>query len=159
MQKPVMHAVCIAILYAMLVASGAASAGSNTSDFGLGLMVGEPTGLSAKVWTGSTNAFDFGLAWSTSKHSSVAIHGDYVRHKFDAIDVEEGALPFYYGIGVRLLNRDNADDNIGVRFPIGLDYLFAQSSFDVFLEVVPIMDLTPDSEFDINVGLGARYFF
>src|ERR1041384_2381931 len=32
--------------------------------FGLGVIVGEPTGLSAKLWTSSTNAFDFGLGRS-----------------------------------------------------------------------------------------------
>ena len=31
--------------------------------FGLGVIIGEPTGLSAKLWTSSVNAFDFGLGW------------------------------------------------------------------------------------------------
>ena len=122
-------------------------------------MLGEPSGLSAKNWSGTTKAYDFGLAWSTSRDASVTFHIDHVWHKFDSIDVEKGTLPFYYGIGLRLRGRDDGDDNIGIRFPLGLDYLFVQSAFDVFLEVVPIMDLVPDSEFDINVGLGARYFF
>jgi len=29
--------------------------------FGLGVMLGEPTGFSAKLWTSNSNAFDFGL--------------------------------------------------------------------------------------------------
>jgi len=29
--------------------------------FGMGLMLGEPTGLSAKAWTSPINAVDFGL--------------------------------------------------------------------------------------------------
>ena len=30
----------------------------------LGIQLGEPTGLNAKLWTGRSNAFDFTLAWS-----------------------------------------------------------------------------------------------
>ena len=32
-----------------------------TRKFGLGFMVGDPTGLTAKLWLGPTNAIDFGL--------------------------------------------------------------------------------------------------
>jgi len=32
--------------------------------FGLGVIIGEPTGISAKLWTSPVNAFDFGLGWS-----------------------------------------------------------------------------------------------
>ena len=143
----------------MSVSFGTATAGSNSSGFGMGIMLGEPSGLSGKLWSGGINAFDFGLAWSTSKNSGVAFHADYVWHKMDMITVDKGALPFYYGIGVRYRNRDNSDDNIGVRVPFGLDYLFTQSAFDVFFEVVPILDLAPDTDFDINVAIGGRYFF
>jgi hypothetical protein len=150
----------ISVLCLVLIAfSGSAFAGSNNADFGLGVMIGEPSGLSGKLWTGGGKAFDFGVAWSTDKNSSLALHADYVRHKFDFASVEQGSLPFYYGIGVRLRNRDDFDDNIGIRFPLGLDYLFAESPFDVFFEVVPILELVPDSEFDISAAVGARYFF
>ncbi len=35
-------------------------------DFGLGIILGEPTGVSGKLWTSSENAFDFAAAWSFS---------------------------------------------------------------------------------------------
>ncbi len=155
MKKHLLLAVCLVTL----ASSGAAAAGSNASGFGLGVMLGEPNGLSAKLWSNNNTAFNFGLAWSTKKDAGETMHADYVWHKMDAIDVDEGALPFYYGIGVRYRGRDSGDDNIGVRFPLGLDYLFAGSAFDVFLEVVPIMDLAPDTDFDINAALGGRFFF
>lgn len=151
--------IILAICFLMSVSFGTATAGSNSSGFGLGIMLGEPSGLSGKLWSGEKNAFDFGLAWSTSKNSGMAFHADYVWHKIDMVNVEKGALPFYYGIGVRYRDRDNSDGNIGVRVPFGLDYLFAQSAFDVFFEIVPILDLSPDTDFDINVAIGGRYFF
>ncbi len=40
--------------------------------FGLGVMIGEPTGFSAKLWTSNSNAFDFGLGWSVINNSPYA---------------------------------------------------------------------------------------
>ena len=40
-----------------------------------------------------------------------------------------------------------------------LNYIFETSPFDVFLEVVPVLDLAPDTEFDFNAAIGARFFF
>lgn len=46
---------------AFLLAVGAWAEGRN---FGLGVVLGDPTGFTAKYWTSSTTALDFGLGWS-----------------------------------------------------------------------------------------------
>lgn len=124
---------------------------------GLGIIVGEPTGISFKYWTSSTTAFDAALAWSFIDEGAFHIHADYLLHSFYLITVPEGKLPFYYGIGGRL--KTSGDTRFGVRVPVGLDYLFQTTPIDIFLEVVPILDLTPKTDFKINAALGARYFF
>ena len=124
---------------------------------GLGIIVGEPTGISFKYWTTSTTAFDAALAWSFIDEGAFHIHADYLLHSFYLITVPEGKLPFYYGIGGRL--KTSGDTRFGVRVPVGLDYLFQTAPVDIFLEVVPILDLTPKTDFKINAALGARYFF
>jgi hypothetical protein len=48
------------LVLSLLLASAAAPAGRN---FGVGLIVGEPTALSAKLWTSRTTALDFGVGW------------------------------------------------------------------------------------------------
>ena len=68
-------------------------------------------------------------------------------------------LPLYFGVGGRLRLRDNRDDDIGVRIPVGLAYMFADAPFDIFVEVVPILDLVPDTDFDLNAALGGRFYF
>jgi hypothetical protein len=30
---------------------------------------------------------------------------------------------------------------------------------DVFLEIVPLVDLAPDTDFELNASVGARWFF
>jgi len=127
------------------------------SGMGLGLIVGEPTGISFKYWTGSTTAFDAALAWSFVDEGAFHIHGDYIFHNMRLISIPEGLLPFYYGIGARIKTAD--ETKLGVRVPLGLAYLFQNAPVDIFLEVVPILDLIPETDFGINAALGARYFF
>jgi hypothetical protein len=130
---------------------------AQSSGVGLGLIVGEPTGISFKYWTGSTTAIDAALAWSFVDGGAFHIHGDYIFHNMRLITVPEGMLPFYYGIGARIKTAD--DTRLGVRVPLGLAYLFSNAPVDIFLEIVPILDLTPKTDFAINAALGARYFF
>ena len=48
---------------------------------------------------------------------------------------------------------------LGARVPIGLAYIFAEDKLDVFLETVPVMNLFPSTDFDLNAAIGIRYFF
>ena len=126
--------------------------------FGIGIIVGEPTGVSAKIWLGQRSAIDLAAAWSFADEEALHLHGDYVKHFFDLIDVSKGSLPLYVGIGGRVKFGEN-DDFIGVRIPVGLAYLFEGIPLDVFLEVVPLLDVAPDTEFTLNAAIGVRYFF
>lgn len=127
------------------------------SGFGLGLIVGEPTGISAKYWMSPWSAIDGAFAWSMDKKGKIQIHSDYLWHNYDIISVIKGKLPIYYGIGGRLIF---ATDNIaGIRGVVGLDYLFASTPLDIFLELVPILDLAPEIRFDFNGSIGIRYYF
>jgi hypothetical protein len=125
--------------------------------FGLGVILGEPTGISSKLWTGHGTAIDGAVAWSFDKESSMHVHGDFLLHKLRLSDVDKGELLPYYGIGGRIKFED--DSKVGVRFPLGIDYLFDRSPFDFFLEIVPILDLAPSTDFSLNGAIGFRYFF
>lgn len=128
--------------------------------FGLGVIAGEPTGPCFKLWTSQRTAIDGAVAWSFAKNARIHLHADYLFHVYDLIDVETGRLPFYYGIGGRIRFADgDRDDNIGVRIPVGLAYQVENVPLDVFFEIVPILDLAPDTDLDFNAALGVRYFF
>jgi hypothetical protein len=130
-----------------------------SKDLGIGFMVGEPTGLSLKSWTGGNNAFDLGLAWSLGRYDAINIHGDYLWHNYNVFnEVDEGTLPLYYGIGGRLILAEN-DAIIGARIPVGVNYLFEDSPIGLFLEVAPIINLVPSTDFDVDGGLGVRFYF
>jgi hypothetical protein len=128
-------------------------------NIGLGVIFGEPTGLSAKIWMTENTGWDIGAAWSWSGDGHFHLHADYLFHNFNLFDVDKGSLPVYLGIGGRVLFRDNADDKIGVRFPIGVEYFFEDWPVAIFGEVVPILDLAPSTDGDINGGFGIRFYF
>ncbi|MBI4720978.1 MAG: hypothetical protein HY770_07130 [Chitinivibrionia bacterium] len=148
----------IIMLFALLVSLVAGTAAAQDQGFGLGIILGEPTGVSIKNWMTQRTAFDLGIAWSFGgREDALHVHGDYLVHNFSLIPVEKGKLPVYFGIGGRIKFAD--DPNVAVRIAVGLDYLFADAPVDIFLEIVPMLELTPDTDFELNGGIGVRYFF
>ncbi len=134
-----------------------AKAQTRKGDFAAGVIFGEPTGLSAKLWQNDRNAIDFGLAWSFDHTSSLNMLADYLWHSYDVIKVDEGTMPLYYGVGGRALVGDVSV--IGLRIPVGVNYLFANDPIGLFFEIAPVLDLAPSVDFDLNAGVGVRYYF
>ncbi|MDP2806747.1 MAG: hypothetical protein Q8O74_01260 [bacterium] len=131
--------------------------------FGLGLIAGDPSGLSLKYWKGSANAIQGSLAWSFLENGYLRANADYLWHEYELIKVEKGTLPLYYGPGVTLwagrIRDGRSGANIGVRGVCGLEYIFKGAPFDIFLELAPTLDLAPSTGLWIQGGLGARYYF
>jgi hypothetical protein len=133
--------------------------------FGLGLMGGNPSGLSAKVWTGGNIALDAGLGYSVWSGQALHFHGDVLWHTNSLIQSGDGYLPLYIGVGARvgMAADDYPDTRIGIRVPFGLEYVFASVPVGLFLEVVPTFDLAgvpPNKGFFGPQGsVGFRYYF
>lgn len=125
--------------------------------FGIGIILGEPTGITSKYWINSNSAFVGGLSWSFKDNDALYMHLDYVNHDYTLIGVNRGKLAVYYGIGGKILFAK--ETNIGVRIPVGLNYIFQGTPIDLFLELVPSLNLIPSTTFDIGGGVGVRYYF
>ena len=130
-------------------------------DFGLGVIVGEPTGISWKIWTGGQGAIAGAAAWSFGGKDAFHLHADYLFHNDRLFHVSKGKLPFYYGVGLRFLFHEKKDDGtaVGIRFPLGIEYLLTSPSLGMFIEVVPILDISPGTDLDLNAAVGFRYYF
>jgi hypothetical protein len=131
---------------------------AQNNDFGLGLMLGDPTAISFKKWTGNKTAFDGGVGWSFRHDGSFHVHADYLIHSFNLINVERGKAPLYFGLGARLSTE--AETKFGFRIPLGVSYIFERSPLDVFFELVPLFDLVPSTDFGgLEWSIGIRYYF
>lgn len=123
--------------------------------FGLGIILGEPTGISAKVKVSSTTAFDGAIAWSFVNEGALHIHADLLLHTSDLISK---VLPIYYGIGGRIKFRKD-ETRLGIRIPIGIVYDIPYIRIDLFGEIVPLLNLNPSTNFTMNAAVGGRFYF
>jgi hypothetical protein len=122
---------------------------------GVGVMIGEPTGVSVKKYMSERGAFDIGTAWSlANQNEALHLHANLL---FQDNITKNPSLFFYHGVGARVLFANNA--KVGIRAPLGLAYIFPNIPFDFFVEVAPILDVTPDVGFAGNGGFGFRYYF
>lgn len=160
----------LALACLILTASAITTLAQSQPRIGVGLILGEPTGLSAKYWLSDAHAIDAAAAWSFDENDAFQLHGDYLWHRYEWLMPKNirGTLPVYFGIGARLKlqdeggpgDRHNQDENIfGIRVPLGVNYLPYNGPFDLFAELVPILNLAPDSDLAFSAALGARLYF
>ncbi len=127
--------------------------------FGIGVIVGEPTGITVKYNLDAKMSIDGGLGWSTSSDNEFHIYGTYLYHMYDLIKVPKGNLPLYFGGGFRFFKREKKDNEFGIRIPVGVEYQFENLPLGAFVELAPVLNLTPDTDLDLEGGIGIRYFF
>lgn len=133
--------------------------------YGLGIVLGTPTGLSGTIHLSEKAVIASHAGWS--------FHGN---RKFHATCTYQFMFPYairnergvatkdvvpYLGVGGRLLLRETPDDeteaHLGVRIGGGVEYYVEQFGF--FLELFPVVDIAPETEMDWEGGLGARFYF
>jgi hypothetical protein len=136
---------------------------NETSDMsgrlGLGVIFGEPTGVSLKYFFTDSIAIDGGAGWAFHHHTDFHLHSDILWHDFDLIPVPEGKLPLYLGVGARLKVEDHADDRFGIRVPVGVSYFFERLPIEMFGEVAPVLDVAPSPRGGLTAGVGVRWWF
>ena len=154
-----------AFLAGAAVAAAPAPARADGGPFGLGIILGEPTGLSAKLFLSGQHAVDGALSYSLVD-SALYLHADYLLH-FSGWILRAGSthhlLP-YLGIGGEIAVRGDHEHHtggggIGVRVPFGLAWIPGHLPIDIFLEIAPGLFLLPATDPDLDAGLGLRYFF
>lgn len=140
------------------VAASAPREMGTSESFGAGVSIGEPTGLTAKRWLTRTRAVDLALGFDLSgQDDRFEVHGDHLWHFPLKMSNLEGRPSLYVGLGGRLLTGHDA--RVGVRGPLGASYLFPKQPIELFAEITPLLDLTPDADIRVNGGVGARYYF
>jgi len=82
-----------AIIVALL-AVFSLSISAQDSSFGVGVIFGDPTGLSLKSWLSSKTAVDAAVAWS-AWDDFLYVHADFLVHNFNIINVSGGKMPLY----------------------------------------------------------------
>jgi hypothetical protein len=164
--------ICIGVMCASApIASAQDEQGVDKGTFGIGIIVGEPTGVSAKLYLGgdSNMAVD-AAAGSAVVGGGLQAHADVLWHPWILTDEDSFVLPAYGGVGLRVLDADRgrtaSDFHIGARVVVGLLFDFKTIPIDAFVEVAGVLDWVfsdDDDEagigLDLNGGAGVRYYF
>jgi hypothetical protein len=137
--------------------------------FGLGLVLGDPTGFVAKYWLSSSTAVDAGLAFSFG--GFLLVYADYLVHfPLEAPSVP-GKLHPYVGAGVMVLSnteteRSNAvlftssgNAGLAIRIPLGIEWMLKDTPLGTFVEVTPGIGFVPATFGFVGGGIGLRYYF
>ena len=120
----------------------------------VGIILGEPSGLSVKQSIGNVQAVEGAVAWSFYPFGSFYVHLDYKQH-FHQFDVQPGRLLAYSGVGLRVYL--GTDVGFGVRLPIGIVYELGGAPLEVFLELAPGLNLFPRTAATVGGGIGLRF--
>ena len=121
---------------------------------GVGVELGQPMGVTAKYWLSSTTAVDGFMGYHFN--SNFDMHADYLWHSFSTLNIENGRMPFYLGLGGRVDLGNDSD--FGLRIPFGLSYLFPNQPLEAYAEVAPVVQLLKNIGWDIDGSVGLRVY-
>jgi len=148
-------------------ARGADSArGTDKGTLGVGIIVGEPTGVTFKLYLTDDRAIQ-GAVGSAFIGGGLQLHGDYLFHPYILQTRDSFVLPLYIGPGVRLIDYNGGGNSsafaFGIRGVIGLLFDFKTVPLDAFFELAPVLEYKFSSgagfQTALNAGAGIRYYF
>jgi hypothetical protein len=168
---------CVVVMAAVLGTARTANATEvgYGRKFGLGFEIGDPTGLTAKLWVAPTNSLDFGLGlWGYGFDDCAAGHpcNGYGYHN-GTFNMDylwqsnlvrgQAQLDWHIGAGGRAVWFGGCTGHcfaLGPRMPVGVDLMFTNPAFlEVFFELAPIFYVVPFFDFGVEGALGVRFYF
>ncbi len=142
---------------------------TSNKTFGIGLILVEPTGLTAKYYLSESTALDFAIGEYDRfrNDDDLGAHVDFLWHPLTLVTADPFILPLYFGLGMRIVDdedgpEDDDDLSVGLRAPVGVALDFNRVPIDIFIELALLIELIndeTDDDVDLDVALGVRYYF
>lgn len=152
--------VALLVLLLLGTANHALAEGPGRGPLGVGVLLGEPTALTAKLMLNDYNGVQVHLGYGIGKRGRFILVVDYLFHIHNALPaIPPGFLTPYVGVGGRLGVWKESDAVIGVVFPLGLSLFLNAAPVEIFLEIAPGIGLLPGTAVLIDGGLGGRFYF
>lgn len=123
---------------------------------GLGLQVGDPSGLTLKFYKAGKASVDILAAWDLNDYLFVNVHALYHKPLGGARNVN-----FFYGPGafIAFYERGRYEDYLGVGISgnFGINVFFDQ--FELFGQITPRLQVIENTDGDLGGGIGLRFYF
>jgi hypothetical protein len=148
----------LTLLVALFLCSASAFSETNASpsrnEIGLGLVLGEPSGINGQFYWDQRSSIGVTVAWSTRDWFFAA--ADYQRDEKLADSPPEWR--WFWGAGAYIGAPAKERGLLGARIPLGLKYHIPQSPVDVWGEIVPALRIIPDTKPEIQGGIGVTFW-
>lgn len=137
---------------------GSFSAYAADEKLGVGLLLGSHSGISANYKFEENKSIDFLGSYDFGDNQEYYFHSTYLFRHPKSIDFDTISFGWYGGLGAKIESDDN-DFNMGARVALGLNYELETKPIEIFTEVAATMNVIQNTDTDVNVALGARYYF
>lgn len=152
---------CLTFAVGLFLATAApAEAQRVPGALGIGGQVGDPSGVTIKIYNPGGVSYDFLAAWDLDDFFFLNMHGQYER----PLDVENvSGIEYFFGPGAFVGIRDRTepvDDDFvfGISGRLGIN-IPLENRFEFYVQVTPRINLVPDTNGDLGGGIGVRYYF
>jgi len=160
-----MKKIFYSIVFSSLTFTG--FSGHASKPFGLGVILFGPTGFSGNYFLNYKYSIDGALAWGIGdRYQSIYLHSTFLYHNRNLLKISNSKLDVYFGGGPRVVSwsdypgrKRKEATQLGIRGALGTGYEFKDPSIEVFGELSLTMNVVPETDADIDIGLGARYYF
>lgn len=124
----------------------------------MGVILGNPTSLSVKLWTGNVTAIDASIGYRYGIANHLYLNTDFLFHLW-AFQKDEGIIKIYFGAGAGM--GFISDLSFGLRAPGGATLFLDKIPMEIFAEFVPTLQLfgEGDIRFMLEGYIGARWYF
>jgi hypothetical protein len=141
---------------------------ASAKTWGLGAVIGSPTGLSANYFLSNQRTIHTTLAYGLSGNDNFQLASHY-QWRIDNLEIEKIKIGWFYGVGARVAMREHkhhhhSDQNhnhtdLGPSGTIGIFHEFAQVPLEAFLKGNLTVNIIEDTDVDGDVMLGLHYNF
>jgi hypothetical protein len=148
--------------------------------FGIGGVIGQPTGVSMEFLLGGGHAIQAVFGFDLWYRDGFTTFANWQWHPLIITSISAFDLSFHFGAGLflsfwydhhydflcdwdprahRYYNCHDEDVGLGALVPVGLDMFFTGAPVEVYLELSPGFWFVPFIDFWMLGGVGARYYF
>lgn len=121
----------------------------------IGIILGSPTGLSGNIVLNETNSLDGAISFGEGNKFS--LHSTYLFQQNEIFNIQDQSVIWYYGAGARI--KTDKKTQLGARVALGIKTFFPEQRVEIFGESAGVLNVTPSTDFDLNLALGGRYYF
>jgi hypothetical protein len=144
------------LLAVVLAAAAVPARAANVPKLGAGVVLGVPFGVTAKYWLDPQYAVQSHLGVSDGNFT---MNADLLKN-FDGVlprKIPSARMPIYLGLGLKV--KSETDTFFGIRFVAGVSMFHSTKPIEFFMEVAPVLRVSPSADGSIDGAVGVRLYF